>query len=283
MAHGMEKRLGDPDEVRTFPFGRLDLYSIGGIVIGRTQFDPGWHWAEHVKPIVATHSCQIHHMGIVLSGHLGVRMDDGTEFEIHADTAYDIPSGHDGWVIGDEPWITIDFMGMENFAEPSDDDRVLMSILFTDIVGSTALASRLGDVAWRELLARYNRETRMALERSRVRAVRDTGDGVLALFDSAARAVNCALSIVDLARAHGIEIRAGIHTGEVTITDDEVRGVAVHEAERVMALAGAGEVLVSAATRALFTSGALRFESRGTHELKGIQGDRELFAAERVS
>jgi class 3 adenylate cyclase len=222
-------------------------------------------------------------MGIVLSGHLGVRMDDGTEFDIHADAAYDIPSGHDGWVIGDEPWITIDFMGMANFAEPSDDDRVLMSILFTDIVGSTALASRLGDVAWRELLARYNRETRMALERSRVRAVRDTGDGVLALFDSAARAVSCALSIVDLAKAHGIEIRAGVHTGEVTVTGDEVRGVAVHEASRVMALAGSSEVLVSAATRALFTSGSLRFESRGTHELKGIQGDRELFSVERVT
>jgi class 3 adenylate cyclase len=210
-------------------------------------------------------------------------MEDGTEFEIHSDAAYDIPPGHDGWVIGDEPWVTFDFMGMANFGEPSDDDRVLLNILFTDIVGSTALASRLGDVAWRELLARYNREARMALERSRVRSVRDTGDGVLALFDSAARAVSCALSIIDLARAHGIEIRAGVHTGEVTVTDDEVRGVAVHEASRVMAIANPGEVLVSAATRALFTGASFKFESRGTHELKGIQGERELFAAERVT
>src|SRR4051794_22163731 len=128
------RRLDQPDEVRSFPSGQVDLFNVGGIVVGRTVFQPGWHWAEHVKPIAGTPSCRAHHMGVVLSGMLGVRMDDGTEFTVPANTAYDIPPGHDGWVIGDEAWVTIDFIGMSNFAVASDDDRVLLSMLFTDIV-----------------------------------------------------------------------------------------------------------------------------------------------------
>jgi class 3 adenylate cyclase len=119
----------------------------------------------------------------------------------------------------------------------------------------------------------------MTLERYRVKTARDTGDGVLALFDNAARAINCALALGQLARTHGLEIRAGVHTGDVQVTDDDVRGVAVHEAARVMALAGPGEVLVSAATRALLAGNSqLSFESRGSHQLKGIEGDREIWA-----
>src|SRR4051812_34254873 len=271
------KDLGTPDETRTFPNGRLELFTVGGIVMARTMFMPGWHWAQDVKPIAGTMSCQAHHVGIVLSGRLGVRTDDGQEYEIPSNSAYDIPSGHDGWVIGDEPWVTIDFIGMATFGEPSEDERVLLSILFTDIVDSTTIATRLGDVPWRELLARYNAESRMTLERYRVKAARDTGDGVLALFDNAARAINCGLALGQLARTHGLEIRAGVHTGDVQVTDDDVRGVAVHEAARVMSLAGPGEVLVSAATRALLTGNSvLAFESRGIHQLKGIEGDREI-------
>src|SRR6476469_6189738 len=147
------KHLGSPDETRAFPHGRLELYSIGGIVMAQTTFEPGWRWSTDVKPIVGTDSCQAHHMGIALSGTLGVRMDDGEEYQIPSGSAYDIPPGHDGWVIGEETWVTIDFIGMANFGEPSEDERVLLSILFTDIVNSTSTASRLGDLAWRELLA----------------------------------------------------------------------------------------------------------------------------------
>ncbi len=232
------KDLATPDERRTFPHGHLDLFTIGGIVIGRTVFEPGWHWAEHVKPIAGTPSCEMHHMGISLSGTLGIRMDDGTEYEFHAGSAYDIPPGHDGWVKGDEPWVTIDFFGMASFGEASEDERVLLSILFTDIVGSTAVATRLGDVAWRQLLGRYHEESKTVLERFRVKLSKDTGDGVLALFDSAARAVSCAVALGAAALTHGLELRAGVHTGDVQLSENDVRGVAVHEAARVMALAG---------------------------------------------
>lgn len=273
------KNLGTPDETRTFPHGRLDLFTVGGIVMARTTFMPGWHWADDVKPIVGTSSCQVHHMGIALAGRLGVRMDGGDVYEIPSETAYDIPPGHDGWVVGDEAWVAIDFIGMANFGEPSEDERVLLSILVTDIVDSTSVASRLGDVAWRELLGNYNREARMTLERYRVKTYRDTGDGVLALFDNAGRAVNCAVALGELAHTHGLEIRAGVHTGDVQVTDDDVRGVAVHEAARVAALAGRDEVLISATTRALLAGNPqLSFESRGAHELKGIEGPREIWA-----
>jgi class 3 adenylate cyclase len=278
------KDLGTPDETREFPHGRLELFSVGGIVMARTTFEPGWHWSTDVKPIVGTASCQSHHMGIALTGTLGVRMDDGEEYQIPSGTAYDIPPGHDGWVIGDETWVTIDFIGMANFGEPSEDERVLLSILFTDIVNSTTTASRIGDLAWRELLAAYNREARMILERFRVKAARDTGDGFLCLFENAARAVNAAVALGELARTHGLEIRAGIHTGDVQVSEDDVRGVAVHEAARVMALAGPGDVLVSAATRALLSGNAnLQFQSIGTHALKGIEGEREIWALTKSS
>src|SRR4051812_2050768 len=273
------KNLETPDETRVFPNGRLELFTVGGIVMARTTFEPGWRWSADVKPIVGTASCQAHHMGIVLSGTLGVRMDDGEEYEIPPGTAYDIPSGHDGWVIGDETWVTIDFIGMATFGEPSEDERVLLSILFTDIVNSTSTAARLGDLAWRELLAAYNREARMILERFRVKAARDTGGGFLCLFENAMRAVNAAVALGELARTHGLEIRAGIHTGDVQVTEADIRGVAVHEAARVMALAGPGQLLVSAATRALLSGQpTLSFQSRGMHELKGIEGERELWA-----
>jgi class 3 adenylate cyclase len=278
------RSLDEPHDVRSFPNGRLDLFNVGGIVMARTRFEPGWHWARDVQPLAGTASCRAHHVGVVLSGSLGVRMDDGGEFTIGPNSAYDIPPGHDGWVIGDEPWVTIDFIGMADFGVESEDDRVLVSILFTDIVESTVQASRLGDVAWRNLLERYNQEARLALERHRVRSVKDTGDGLMAIFDSPARALSTAIELSDLAQTHGLRLRAGIHTGEVQIGADDVRGVAVHEAARVMSAASGSQILVSSTTRALLSANpALHFDSRGMHELKGIDGERELFALERAS
>lgn len=274
--------LATPDEVRSFPFGRVEIFDIGGVKLGRAVYQPGWHWSEHVKPLTGTASCQAHHVGIVLSGSLGVRMDDGREYVIEPGGAYDIPSGHDGWVIGDEEWITIDFMGMHTYAQPATDERVLMSILFTDIVGSTAIASRMGDVEWKQLLARHDHEARLVLERYKAKHFNSTGDGFMALFDGAGRAVNCAAALVEVAESVGLQIRAGVHTGEVQLLDADVRGVAVHEAARVMALADASEVLVSSSTHGLLSaSPTLRFESRGSHELKGIDGPREIWAMTR--
>ena len=122
---------------------RLELFTVGGIVMARDDVRSRLALVDDVKPIAERTSCQAHHVGIVL-GEVGVRMDDGRNTR-SLEAAYDIPPGHDGWVIGDEPWVTIDFIGMATFGEPSEDERVLMSILFTDIVDSTTVA-RIGDL-----------------------------------------------------------------------------------------------------------------------------------------
>jgi len=161
---------------------------------------------------------------------------------------------------------------------PESGDRVLATLLFTDIVGSTELAGRLGDTAWRELLGRHNRDVRNVLDRQRGREVTTTGDGFLAVFDGAARAVRAAVAIRDAARALGIEVRTGIHTGEVEVVGDDVRGIAVHEAARIAAAAAGGEILLSVTTTQLASGSELTFEERGERELKGLDGPRKLFA-----
>jgi len=142
--------------------------------------------------------------------------------------------------------------------------------LFTDIVGSTRRAAELGDRAWRDLLERHHALVRAELAHFRGREVDTAGDGFLAVFDGPGRAVRCAATTVRSVRSLGIEIRAGVHTGEVELADDGVRGIAVHIGARVSALAGAGEVLVSSTVRDLVAGSGLQFEDRGLHELKGV-------------
>jgi class 3 adenylate cyclase len=221
-----------------------------------------------------------HHLGYCISGKLRVEYEDGTEGVIAAGDMFEMPPGHDAWSVGDEPWVGIDFRGARTHARPlaAGGDRILATILFTDIVDSTAHLERLGDAAWRELLAEHNERIAHELDRYRGREIDKTGDGVLALFDSPARAVECAAAIAGGVRALGIEIRAGIHTGEVQLVAGGVRGLAVHIASRILALAGAGEILVSSTTRELAAGSDLTFTSRGRHVLKAIAGDREVFA-----
>jgi hypothetical protein len=111
------KSFGKPDEVREFPKGRLELVQIGGVTVGRAIFEPGWRWSTSVKPIAKTESCQAPHFQYQVSGVLRVRMDDGTEYESRAGDVTRIPSGHDGWVVGDEPVVAIDFQGMADYAK----------------------------------------------------------------------------------------------------------------------------------------------------------------------
>jgi class 3 adenylate cyclase len=279
MARLQAKPLGGPDEVRTFPHGRLEIFTLDDVIVGRTVFEPGWHWAVDVKPIAGTASCQYHHLGVCVRGRLGVRMDDGTTFEIGPNSVFEIPAGHDGWVIGDEPWETYDFAGMRAFARPIDpDDRVLASILFTDVVDSTATAERLGDRRWRELISTLNERTQSEVDRHRGRLVKTTGDGVIALFDNSDRAVRTALAAIGLASELGLGLRAGIHTGEVELWAGDVRGLAVHLASRILALAGGGEICVSGTTYELLAGSDLTFEDRGEQELKGISGRRRVYA-----
>lgn len=208
-------------------------------------------------------------------------MDDGTSREFGPEDIYDIPPGHDAWVAGNENIEIFDFAGaMGTFAKPAIEagDRVLTTLLFTDIVGSTSIAERVGDHAWQDLLGRHNRLVRRELDRYRGREVATTGDGFLATFDSAARAVNCAAAIARAVEAVDLQIRAGVHTGEVEFIAGNVRGVTVHAAARIAALAAPGEVLVSSTTRELVSGSGLAFDDRGAHELKGLTGTRQLFA-----
>jgi class 3 adenylate cyclase len=157
-------------------------------------------------------------------------------------------------------------------------DRALATVLFTDIVGSTERAASLGDERWRYLLERHHAVVRGELARFQGREIDTAGDGFLASFDGPARAVRCAASIVGAVRRLGIEIRAGVHTGECEVIGDRLAGVAVHIGARVAALAGSGEVLVSSTVRDLVAGSGLEFEDRGLHRLRGIEGEWRLFA-----
>ena len=159
-------------------------------------------------------------------------------------------------------------------------NRVLATVLFTDLVRSTERAASLGDEAWSTLLASHNESVRRELARFSGEEIDTAGDGFLATFDGPARAIRCGLAIRDVLGRLGLDVRAGVHTGEVERRPGEKpRGIAVHVGARVMSLAGAGEVLVSSTTRDLVAGSGLEFEDRGEHELKGIEGARRVFAA----
>ena len=157
-------------------------------------------------------------------------------------------------------------------------ERRLATALFTDIVGSTDTAANLGDQRWRDLLDRHNDLVRAELAKWRGEEVSFTGDGFLATFDSPARAIRCARAIVEHVAALGIQVRSGIHTGEMEIADHDVGGLAVHIGARIAALAGSGEVLVSRTVKDLVAGGGFAFESRGRHILKGVPDEWEVFS-----
>jgi class 3 adenylate cyclase len=157
-------------------------------------------------------------------------------------------------------------------------DRVLATVLFTDIVGSTEQAVQSGDRIWHEMLDRHDRMIREELRRFRGREIKTTGDGVLATFDGPARGMRCAQAICAGARRLGIEVRAGLHTGEIEVRGDDVSGIAVHIAQRVSAIAAPNEVLVSGTVVDLVAGSGIEFDESGEHELKGLTGTWQLFA-----
>jgi class 3 adenylate cyclase/pimeloyl-ACP methyl ester carboxylesterase len=189
--------------------------------------------------------------------------------------------GGDYWPwIGDQATVILE---IEQFLatvrdEEADLDRVLATVLFTDIVASTEKAVELGDRSWRELVARHDSAVRALLSRYRGKEVNTAGDGFFATFDGPARAVRCAQAIADAVRPLGLQVRAGVHTGEVEATGRTVRGIAVNIGARIGAEAGASEVLVSQTVKDLVAGSGLSFEDRGFHELKGIPDEWHLFA-----
>jgi class 3 adenylate cyclase len=279
MSRIQKKSLDRPDETRSFPRGIGELTRVGSLMVGRGVFQPGWRWSEDVQPLTGTASCQIHHLQLLLSGQLRVQMDDGETAEFVANDVFEVPPGHDAWVVGDEPAVVLDFYGnVGEFALPSGHERVVTTLLMSDVVDSTVTARMLGDARWKQLLAEHNRIIRGQFERFRGREVNTTGDGFLATFASAAAAVRCAAAIRTDISALGIQVRIGVHTGEIELLPDDVGGMAVHAAARIMAFGGPSEVIVSAVTRALAEGSGLRFEERGSHQLKGLEQPIELFA-----
>jgi len=184
---------------------------------------------------------------------------------------------HIPWIDGDDIMDEVrEFL--TGVREPAEPERVLATVLFTDIVGSTERARELGDRRWRDLLEHHHELVRRDLERFRGREVDTAGDGFLATFDGPARAIRSGRAIVDSVRGLGLEVRAGLHTGEVELAGAAVRGIAVHTGARVASHAGAGEVLVSQTVKDLVAGSGIEFEDRGAHELKGIPGEWRLYA-----
>ena len=194
----------------------------------------------------------------------------------------EIAPGHDAWVIGDQPAVQLDLQGVAGWGKaPVVGERVLTTLLFTDIVGSTEMAEQLGDRSWKHVLASHNEAIRSLIGTHRGREVGTTGDGFLATFDSPAQAIACAPAISAASHGLGVEIRAGVHTGEVEVAGGDLGGVAVHLAARIMGAAGPGEVFVSATSRELTSGAAVEFLELGSRDLKGLTGPRQIYEARR--
>jgi class 3 adenylate cyclase len=191
--------------------------------------------------------------------------------------------GTDVSLIWETPELVLDHVeefltGVHRIAEPT---RVLATVLFTDIVGSTEQAERLGDRRWRQLLDLHDELAARLVEEAGGRLVKTTGDGILATFDGPGRGIRCAAALRDELRAIGLQLRAGLHAGEVELRDGDVGGLAVHIAARVMAAAGPEQIFASRTVRDLVMGSDLAFKDRGTRQLKGVEGSWELFAVTR--
>src|SRR3954452_863937 len=166
MARLQRRKFDDTGDVRETPRGRVEVVELDDRVVAKITWQPGWRWSVDVKPIAGTQYCQSHHVGMTLSGHLRVQMADGIELEIGPGDVFEIPPGHDAWVLGDEPYVTVDFEAMRGFARPQSEGnrRTLASILMTDIVDSTARAVATGPTAWQEVVRRHNELAERAID-----------------------------------------------------------------------------------------------------------------------
>lgn len=267
-----------PDDLRETPLLTVSLARIGSHWIGRGVVQPGWRWSEHLAPVMRAESCPVHHVQVLLSGHFTVRMDDGEEVAFQPGDVMDVPPGHDAWVVGDEPAVLLDFAGnIDALGLPREHERMVTTLLMTDIVDSTRAADRLGDAAWTQVLSDHNRLVRAQLLRFGGREVNTTGDGFLATFKSAVAGLRCAAAILAALRDSGTEVRIGVHTGEVEPMGNDIGGVAVHVAARIMALAAPSEVLASAMTVGLAEGSGLTFDSQGSRKVKGLERPIEVY------
>ena len=208
------KSFERPDDVRTMPLVRFETVELDDSQIGHCFFEPGWRWSTSIAPLLGIDSCPFRHVGYTIQGGMHVVMDDGAELDIGPNDVFDIPPGHDKWVVGELPMVTIEWGGSGRAmgeAMKEAPGRALATVVFTDIVDSTRHVRELGDAAWRDQLARHNARMRESVNMFRGREVKSTGDGLLLLYETPTRAVRCVLAMVAASRELDIEIRAGIH------------------------------------------------------------------------
>lgn len=275
LAHYIPSKMGDrayAERLATYLRRSASPRAAVTLLRMNTQID-----VEHVLPAIHVPTLVVHR-----SGDLDVNVDEARWLAARIVGARfaELPGAdHLPWV-GDQGAV-LDLVEefMTGVRPTHGGERVLATVLFTDIVGSTAHIAKRGDRAWRDLLDRHNALVRRELAAFRGREVNTTGDGFFAIFDGPARAVRCALAIVGAAGGLGIEIRAGLHTGEVELERDSVTGIGVHIGARVAALARGGETLVSRTVKDLVSGSGLRFEDRGSHALKGVPEVWQLYAA----
>ena len=267
-------RAGD-EELRAW-LGRLQVQSgspADAIAFMRMAFEID---IRDIVPLIKVPTLVVHR-----TGDLVCHVENGRFLASHIEGAkyVELPGeDHSIWTDRSEELVAEVREFLTGVREPAEPDRVLATVLFTDIVGSTDRARELGDRRWGDLLEQHNDVVRHDLERYRGREVDTAGDGFFATFDGPARAIRCARSIVGDVRAVGLEVRAGLHTGECELAGEAVRGIAVHTGARVAAQAGAGEVLVSQTVKDLVAGSGIEFEDRGVHQLKGIPGDWRLYS-----
>ena len=255
------------------------MVTVGELTVGREVDAPGWRWSTHMRPQVGGEWCESHHVGFMVSGRSAYLLRDGTTFEVGPNDVFDIPAGHDAWTLSADPAVCIVWSGLRTWVGSTSafGDRVLTTLVMTDIVESTKKLAAMGDAAWRELLTLFLSSTGELIAEHRGQLVNTTGDGVLATFDSPGHALRCAVGLRQAARSCELSVRVGVNTGEVELAGSDVRGLAVHEVARVMAAAEPDEILVTEVTKTLAASPRAQFESRGEHILKGLDGPRTLF------
>jgi class 3 adenylate cyclase len=272
--------LDEPEAVVTYPLGESAQVRLAGTVVTRHVLQPGWSWEEHARPSVGTPSCELYHRGVVLSGRMGIRTEEGEELVVSPNQVFDLPPRHVTWVEGEDELVMVDWAGGAGFdPQAGGEARAMATILFTDIVDSTARASDAGDASWKRIVAMHDDVVRSVFPAFGGREIETAGDSFLVAFDNVESAIRCGLALVPALAAIELPIRVGIHSGEVVKTPDDVRGLAVHAAARILDQAGAGEVLVSSTTRDLAEGATgLTFESRGRFPLKGLNREYELYS-----
>jgi class 3 adenylate cyclase len=255
-------------------FERQSCIPSGAVALARASLDFD---VRNLLPMVRVRTLVLHR-----SGDTAVPVELGRELGKHIPGAkyVEMPGIDHAPAVGDTERVVGE---IEEFLTGSrgetEIDRVLATVLFTDVVDSTKLAASFGDRSWREMIGRHDQIVRQQLSRFRGREVKNLGDGFLATFDGPARAVHCAAAIADTVKPLGITVRSGLHTGEIELKNDDIGGIAVNIAARVAAAAGPNETLVSSTVRDLVAGSGLRFEDRGLHDLKGLPDQMRLYNA----